>query len=332
MLWKELFSARTSLLQRSLGLSVVLVLGGLLAWGTVAFALPAFRELAASGYGLAGPGSARAAFLEYLRTVATGVSLVMLLGVASDAAAAITTEHERDTWVSLIATPLTGAEIVRAKLLGAIWAVRHTALVVLALWVAGIASGAVHPVSLLLVTVELASSIFFAAALGTWFSLRSTDTMRALARTLGSLLLAAGGSLLITLPVLSLRPLALVGCTPALLAGSLASYAEILGHRFGTSANLAQTMAARLWIGNRAEMLVTCFASAALSTAAAWGLVRSACRGFDARLDRPTIEAPAEARSAGAHRPRAWFKATSGRPPGRPPRRPSTRHREGAGV
>ena len=53
MLWKELFAARTPLLQRPLGLSVVLVLGGLLLWGTFDFAAPAFRELAATGYGVA---------------------------------------------------------------------------------------------------------------------------------------------------------------------------------------------------------------------------------------------------------------------------------------
>ena len=44
--------------------------------------------------------------------------LVGIVTVAGAAAAAITSEHEEDTWVSLTATDLTGREIVLAKLLG----------------------------------------------------------------------------------------------------------------------------------------------------------------------------------------------------------------------
>ncbi|MDR3632570.1 MAG: ABC transporter permease [Isosphaeraceae bacterium] len=292
MLWKELFAARPPVLQRPLGLSVVLVLGGLLIWGTFAFALPAFRELWSTGYGVAPFGSARAAFLEYLRTVATGVSLVCLLGVASDAAAGMTTEHERDTWISLITTPLTGAEIVRAKLLGAIWGVRHTAVVLVLLWLAGVASGAIHPLGLLLVASELAAATWFAAALGTWVSLRSTDTMRALSRTLACLMLVAGGTLLITVPLLSVRPLALASCTPVLLAASLASYANVLGQTAGSPAGLSETGAALLWVGHGREMILACLVSTLGYAAAARALTRSACRGFDARLDRPVLEGP----------------------------------------
>ena len=44
-----------------------------------------------------------------------------LLAVAGASASSVTIERERDTWVSLTATPLTGWEFVRGKLVGAMW-------------------------------------------------------------------------------------------------------------------------------------------------------------------------------------------------------------------
>ena len=44
--------------------------------------------------------------------------LVGISNVAGSAAAAITSEHEEDTWVSLTSTDLTGREIIFAKLWG----------------------------------------------------------------------------------------------------------------------------------------------------------------------------------------------------------------------
>ena len=128
--------------------------------------------------------------------VGTGISLVYLLGVASDAASGLTLEREKDTWISLIATPLTGTEILRAKMLGAVWNIRHTAFLLLGLWLVGVLVGSVHPFGLLAVLAELAAFTWFTAALGTWISLRAQDTMRALARVMASLLLLNGGSLL----------------------------------------------------------------------------------------------------------------------------------------
>jgi ABC-type transport system involved in multi-copper enzyme maturation permease subunit len=121
MFWKEVRLPRTPMFYRPLGLLIMLVLAGLLVWSTTALALPAFRELLSDGYGVAPAGSARATFHVYLRIVGTGVALVYLLGVASDAAAGFTAERENDTWLSLITTPLTGTELFRAKMLGC-WA------------------------------------------------------------------------------------------------------------------------------------------------------------------------------------------------------------------
>ena len=290
MLWKELFIPRVPVFYRPLGLSIALVLAGLLAWGTTDFAIPAFRELWANGYGVAASGSARAALHAYLRIVGTGISLVVALGVASDAAAGITTEREKDTWISLISTPLSGMEIVRAKMLGAAWSTRHTAAVLVVLGLAGVLAGSLHPLGLLAVLLELAALTWFAAALGTWISLRSQDTTRAVARVMAGLVLVNGGSLLVTLPLLSFRPLAFVGCTPVLLAASLASYGDVLAQpAVSTLGSISDTGLSRLWFGHGTEMFVAVLANVLGYAAGAWALTRSAGRGFDAQLDRPPV-------------------------------------------
>src|SRR5262249_40250742 len=142
---------------RPLGLTISVVLAGLLAWGTLLFAVPAFLELTRTGFGVAPANSSRAGFLVYLRVVSTGVYLVYALGVASDAAAGMTSEHERDTWISLISTPLSGLEIVRGKLLGAVWGIGTTAFVFVLLALAGVLIGSVHPLGFALVLVEIAA-------------------------------------------------------------------------------------------------------------------------------------------------------------------------------
>jgi hypothetical protein len=80
---------RVRVFYQPLGLSIVLVLLELLAWGTGDFAIPAFREVWVSGYSPAPAGSARNALYVHQRIMGTGIALVVALGVASDAAAGI---------------------------------------------------------------------------------------------------------------------------------------------------------------------------------------------------------------------------------------------------
>jgi hypothetical protein len=200
MLWKELLIPRIPVFHRPLGLSITLVLVGLLAWGTIDFAIPAFREVCVSGYGVAPSGSARDSFHVYLRIVGTGISLVVALEVASDAAAGITSELAKDTWISLIATPPTGAEIVRAKMLGDVWGTRHTVAVLVMLGLAGVWPGRCIR-SVLRWRWPSWRFAWFAAALETWISLRAGATQGALARDMACLLIVNGGSMLGSTPL-----------------------------------------------------------------------------------------------------------------------------------
>jgi ABC-type transport system involved in multi-copper enzyme maturation permease subunit len=309
MLWKELFAPRFPSFYRHLGLAISLALAGLLAWGTVRFAAPAVHELWQSGYGVAAAGSARAQFLLYLRVVGTGIYLVYCLGVASDAAASIAAEREKDTWVSLVTTPLTGAEIVRAKMLGAVWGIRHTATVLVLLWLAGAAAGSVHPLAIVAVLIELAAFTGFAAALGAWVSLRAKDATRAVALATLTLLVLNGGSLLLTLSLRPGGPLAYVGCTPFLIASALASHADLAGRPSHAVLGLVSDASlSALWTAHGAELGLTCLLGVLAYALGAWALTRATCRGFDARLDRPPVTAEARVERSRAATPRPHLR------------------------
>jgi hypothetical protein len=214
----------------------------------------------------------------------------------------------------LIATPLSGTEIIRAKMLGAIWSIRHTALVLTALWLLGVLAGSVHPIGVLAAVVELAAYTWLTAALGTWVSLRASHTMQALGRVMASLLVVSGGSLLVTLPILGVRPLSLAACGPLVLAFSLASAGDLQGQpASGSFGQLSDATLAAIWAGRVPEMAVTCLLSVLGAALGAWVLTHSACRGFDAYLDRPALAGPvasaAEPTAAVPSRPRTRLRS-----------------------
>ena len=80
-------------------------------------------------------------------------------------------EREEDTWISLIASPLTAVELIRGKIVGAFWAMQW----VLGLWLVvaflGLLVGSLHPFGFVAGLAFLVVYLNFIAALGTWFSL-----------------------------------------------------------------------------------------------------------------------------------------------------------------
>src|SRR5262249_52133887 len=92
--------------------------------------------------------------LRYLVTLTAGF---MLLWVSSVAACSLAGERDKNTWSSLLSTPLTGVEIIRGKVIGAFWSVRSLLAVWLALVMVGLLLGAVHPLGVLGVTLATAT-------------------------------------------------------------------------------------------------------------------------------------------------------------------------------
>ena len=131
----------------------------------------------------------RTQFTFYLRVVVPLLYLLGILGVAGFAAAAITSEHEEDTWVSLTATDLTGREIIFAKLLGAMKRGHVLAELIILLSIVGVVADSIEFVSVPCLIVALGVYGWFAAALGVWISLQLRSTWRAQFLTIASLLL-----------------------------------------------------------------------------------------------------------------------------------------------
>jgi ABC-type transport system involved in multi-copper enzyme maturation permease subunit len=275
MLWKELHVGRRSGLARwvargaaLLGLAAV---GHWVGW----LGLPAARELLANGYGTHQP--AREDFNEFVRIVGMLLYILWMLALAAAAAASISSEREEDTWVSLLTTQLEPAEIILAKMAGAVWGLRTLGLVLWLLWTIGLVLGSVHPLGYLAVIVAWAVYSAFAAALGTLLSLVARTTTRATAAAVAILVFLNGGYLLCCLPVQISSPLFAVGCTPFFIAVLPISYDDFW--RLLTS----QTYPAYI----EREGAIACVISVVGYGVAALSLISVAVADFDAAVDRP---------------------------------------------
>jgi ABC-type transport system involved in multi-copper enzyme maturation permease subunit len=156
-----------------------------------------------------------------------------LLAVAGASASGVTVERERDTWDSLIATPLTGWEIIRGKAVGAIWGLRGFGGLLSLFWLVGLAAGAVHPVGLLLALLVVSLLTWFVVALGTYASLAVRTTSRALTITIALLVFLNIGYFGILYPIILVFSdpeewhYPHVGMTPLLASASLLSYRQV---------------------------------------------------------------------------------------------------------
>lgn len=227
MLWKELHVGRATMLSRWVGRFVAVLAVAALAYPTLNLAADALAELARFGFGNHEWDDARQAFNYYLRSVTAGLYIVAMLGIAGSAAGGITGEREADTWTSLMATTLTDGEIVLAKMAGALWSGRFLLGILLSHWMLGVVVGSVHPLGLLTVLAELAVYAWFAAALGTYASLRLATTVKATSVTIAVLALLNGGYLFCCFPAIPEAPVVIAGCSPMVLTLSLVSYAEV---------------------------------------------------------------------------------------------------------
>jgi hypothetical protein len=287
MFWKELHCTRSGGMLRFLVSVVLLVVAAALVYGTYVNGAPAFAELYDHGYSSEGDYQYRRYFNFYLRTVCTILYIIWCLGVASLAAVGVTGEREEDTWTSLITTPLCGEEILRAKILGAIWGSRAVGLLLAVLWLLGLAAGAVHPLGLLAVAVETTVFVWFAAALGVTVSLSARSSARAQAATIAILATANGLYLFCCIP---LRPNDLVwgaAVTPLIEALSLLSYKDIADF---------YNDPVPFHVG---EAIAACVIAVVLYGAAALILTARAFASFDAKIDRPRSGSPPPAMPLG---------------------------------
>jgi ABC-type transport system involved in multi-copper enzyme maturation permease subunit len=193
MLWKELHTGGPRGFARFVGLLLTLIVGGFFAYYTVWYATMAFAEMWEYGYvprkHIYMWDVNRVRFYWLLHYGIPWIYLAAILGIAGTAAAAITSEHEEDTWVSLTSTDLTAREIVFAKIWGALGRGRRLAEVIILLTAVGAAAGSLDVLSVPFLIVALAIYGWFTAALGVWVSLHLRSTWRAQFFTIACLIL-----------------------------------------------------------------------------------------------------------------------------------------------
>ena len=231
MIWKECSGTVCSpSLFRTVCLICLAVaaVGGLGCWAYFA-GIPAFQEVLDYGYGSTGTQAARDALSDGLRYLTACLYVLLALLLGAGAATGITMEREKDAWTSLTVTPLEGQEILIGKILGALWRVRGILAALLFVWLIGLICGAVHPLGFLLAIVATSIDLAFIAVLGTYLSLRSRSSARAIAATIAILVFLNGGYLFCCTPAMN-GPgsiLFTAGVTPMIVTAAPFSFSDL---------------------------------------------------------------------------------------------------------
>jgi ABC-type transport system involved in multi-copper enzyme maturation permease subunit len=129
----------------------------------------------------------------WVATVTGGLGMLMLLRASIRGATAVTGERERDTWVSLLATPLTPAAILRGKWAGCVWGQRRGMYLLGAVWAAGVLTGATNPIAVWLTGALFVVYLRTFAWLGLCCSITAQNSRTAIARAVTLALFMGGG-------------------------------------------------------------------------------------------------------------------------------------------
>jgi hypothetical protein len=199
ILWREMYTSRINGLMKGLALLLYAFAFAGLGYATVHFARPAFAELWQCGYGAAASGSAqpemnlfirwfmpgtgagvqvdtaRMDFNLFIRYVTLVFTPLIAVRIAICSTETIGWEKSKETWTSLLATPMEPGAILRAAMLAGLWRTRGDLAVVVPIWVLGLAAGAIHPLGFVVAALVLATSMWFLLAYGALVSIRAKD-------------------------------------------------------------------------------------------------------------------------------------------------------------
>ena len=199
ILWREMYTTRGNGLWKAVGVLGNLGLLAALAYATYYFARPAMVEVWRHGYGsgvtsnarpefnlfvrMFVPGGgvnppldlARTEFNLFLRYVTSSITLLLTFLIAVNATETITLERRKETWNSLLATPMTARAILQSAFLATVWRIRQPIAILGVLWTMGLLAGAIHPLGYLLAMLNLAASVWLFTVWGVRASVRARD-------------------------------------------------------------------------------------------------------------------------------------------------------------
>jgi ABC-type transport system involved in multi-copper enzyme maturation permease subunit len=287
MLWKECpgrYRFRSPTLRLLLTI-LKLAVAGLLGYWMIVSALPAFEEVLQHGYGEHSSNwDSRYGFNLGVRSVTVIGYLLLVLILASVSAGCITSEKEKDSWISLITTPMDGWEILRGKVAGAFWSARYLFAGLLILWTTGVVAGSLHPFGFVLLAGATTVYSAFAVALGVHFSSICRTSTRSLVATFATLLFLNGGYMLCCMPAFItsgadfLGVLLVSGMTYYIEGAAACSYQDV-AQFFGASGS---------FIGEyRMHVIFTYLLSVAGYGVAAFLLFQHRIARFDEDVERP---------------------------------------------
>ena len=240
ILWKEMHTCRPRGLARLADRLVYLIIVGAIAYPTWFLGRLAVKEVWQNGYTSGADrrkrpefnliirflapavydatDQARMEFNLLLRSLTVSLGFFLLLAALGFGIEAIMTERRRATWNSLLATPLDGRDILRAKLLGTCWRFRLGIGTLLLLWLLDLLTGSLHPLGLVLTLLVFACWIMFAAVWGMLAAVKTADGARDTngTQTLIAMLSNASAALPYLLPA-TLNSVLWGSCSPLLV-------------------------------------------------------------------------------------------------------------------
>jgi hypothetical protein len=263
IVWRELNTTRANGLMKAVVVLLHFIWLAALVSGTYYLARPAMVEVWRHGYGSgatvherpdfniiariflpgSGPGfsidAARFDFNFFIRFATLAISLVMVFSLAASATEFLGLERARETWTSLLATPLTARDFLGSWMRAAVARCRVAIAALLILWTLGLAAGAVHPVGYMLALLILGASIWFFASCGALVAISEKDTGPGGGLVMLLLLALVGSGVLPVFLPPPINPVFLgSGSTPLMLWTCLLSYrdfAEVLASPLNSS-------------------------------------------------------------------------------------------------
>lgn len=187
MLWKEMFAKTAATKLGILGrVCLILVVCSVIGIVAVMFVSMIVESNSFGGY-------QAEAFVGYVTGLLDFFFVGTLILMGLRAASLVTYEKERDCWLSLISTPMTGSEIVWGKMLGNLYSFRWLAMPVAIVWVLALMVLPLYAIAIPFTAITFTAIALFATAVGLSYSLRFDSSLKAIAATLGTLLMVGGG-------------------------------------------------------------------------------------------------------------------------------------------
>lgn len=148
----------------------------------------------------------------------------VLLGMTGRAAGLIPHERERETWLSLMATPMTAREIIYAKTWGNLYAYRWALGLLMLFPTLALFFEAEALITILLLALTLAATAYAVTAFAILLSLRMKSSNKATTSALSAMLFLGGGYLIFVGPIVAIAGggdeavIAFSACIPFLIS------------------------------------------------------------------------------------------------------------------